>query len=158
MNNTMPTSSSSNRSSRMPLSFDRFRVRSISFLSPFRNHSSGRRSRHNPERLWTCKTQVHPHNDNTSVSKQSHRNCEKLFNVNKQSNDLQLRKSRSVCCIEPCSTFDMKVSQSKIEDNSYPTTQHILRYRNVSLPTIKPVHFLPYPKSFSKSIEKFDFK
>ncbi|CAF0821292.1 unnamed protein product [Rotaria sordida] len=131
--------SSSNRSSNVPLSFDRFRVRSIEFRVPFRDHQREKCIKQSPDRSWTRKTQVHPHDINLSKSKRIDHDVVHLFHANKQSNPMTSSSSSSL----------LENLQNK---NINPPTPYMLHYRHSSVPT----RIIKRPKYFDESNKQSD--
>ncbi|CAF2785511.1 unnamed protein product [Rotaria sp. Silwood2] len=169
---------SSNRSSSVPLSFDRFRVRSIQFRSPFRGHQREKNVKQSPDRSWTRKTQVHPNSINSSESKRIDRDAAHLFYANKRSNSMtssSLENSQNNTCSKtyfntrPTSNvvgvFDRTnislinpsySTQSETPESVCPPTPCMVRYRHSSVPIVIPTRIIKRPKSFDDSNKQSD--
>ncbi|CAF0766371.1 unnamed protein product [Adineta steineri] len=165
----------SNRSSDIPSSFDRFRVTTIQFLSPFRNHRSGRHiRRQSPERSWIRKIQVHPNNQNRSSESNeiNHENAN-LVNASKQTIDDKSSKKKpssnffntrptsnivGVINTEKIPTVhSSRSSQLELRQSLSVPTPSMLRYRNASLPALVPTYIIDSPKFMDNSVQRFDF-
>ncbi|CAF1179293.1 unnamed protein product [Rotaria sp. Silwood1] len=176
MNNTM--SSSSNRSSSVPLSFDRFRVRSIQFCSPLRSYQNEKRSKQSPDRLWIRKTQIHPNNINSSESKQIDRDAAHLFYANKRSismssvllensqnkicsnNYFNTRSTSNVVGVIDSTNLSLINSsystQLKTSEPIYTSTPCMIDYQHTSIPTTIPIRIIKRQKSFDNFSKQFD--
>ncbi|CAF0970092.1 unnamed protein product [Rotaria magnacalcarata] len=177
------SSSSSSRSLSVPLSFDRFRIRSKQFRSALHHHHhNANRVEPTRERSKVRKSQVRPRANNSPEPTRIIYDTSYLFCASKDSNATASspslwKNSQNKTCpssyfnSRPTSnvagTLDCKnlslinpsyTKQPEVPECECPPTPCMIRYRQSSVPAVITTRIIKRPQSFDHSLTKVDME
>ncbi|CAF3770954.1 unnamed protein product [Rotaria socialis] len=178
------SSTSSSRSSSVPLSFDRFRARSMQVRSVLHHHHhNANRVKPTRERSKVRKSQVHPQANNSSEPTRTVYDASYLFCANKDSNAtasspslwekpplnktcpssfFNTRPTSNVAGTLDCKNLSLinpsYTKQPGVPECACPPTPCMIRYRQSSVPSAITTRIIKRPQSFDRSLTKVDME